>query len=77
MYVSSEIAPSAVITSDTFVAYATSFGSRVALDSSSYRQDGNEYASRFLGIRIAYIDCSRAKKPGEKTLRVMLVGQLG
>ena len=62
MYVSSEMAPNAVNTSETFVAYATSFGSRIALDSSSYQQEGNEYASRFLGISIAGVECFRAKK---------------
>ena len=40
------MAPNAVNTSETFVAYATSYGSRIALDSSSYQQDGYEYASR-------------------------------
>ena len=42
MYLSSEIAPNAVNNSETFVAYTTSFGSQISLDSSSYQQDGNE-----------------------------------
>ena len=49
MYVSSEMAPKADITSDTFAANATSFGSRIALVSNSYQQDSNEYVSKFIG----------------------------
>ena len=49
MKVSSEIAPKAIITSDTFDANASNFGSRIALESSSYLQESNEYASKFIG----------------------------
>ena len=72
------MAPNAVNTSETFVAYATSFGSRIKLYSSSNQQDGYEYARRVLGISIAGVECFRAKKkPDAESRRMMLVQQSG